>query len=445
MRGSADAAMTSVEVQLGAELLYNVSILTNMYETKVRSASHFLQTSTKKLESLQSDLEQIQERRKLGKERKVKMILVLEVVNRISGLFVGNGGGKDLRSKVEILVQNLRDELNERDKMMLQFDKFLVPSLLSPLINNTLHSWEPLHDDTRKTKHIMDSLMDLGYGGMSNAEVERERKEYIFKNDILPKVNTSFESTRWNPILDVENAIALYQTISESAEKHCSSMKHHGIIEDNDVSPFIDSDNDLRTIVSREVLKGTILPKLLRVLNQWKAELDNSYEIPRILNHINSWLLPWMPYLNHPELLLQITPDLRSKIRSALSCMNRGIVNNDTDFLRLSIATLLPWRMVLKKETIYDLTSRYITPRLMKALSQTTVVLNVEKQDWQIVDVLLNVYNLNLMERIEFLSLIEGEILSMWIHGLQKLVSSCEGSKQDIEKAAYYYKIWKLK
>ena len=436
MRGPSSALIGVAEVPLAEELLHNVSILLNTYENKLHSTSHFLIASKQKLRSLQSDLDGMQRRMDEGRERISKLQKVLRVVDNIDDLFTGTDGSIDMASKVQSMIEELRGELSSEDQGALRFDQVIVPSLLAPIINASLDRWNPLSDSARQTESIVNSLLNLG-SGTDDDDVVKEQKLAILSRDILPKLKAAYESTRWNPIRNVEAGIALYEAILVAVDKHAPAPTTS--IDDAHVFAAGDPDDaTLGDVIARELLRKTIFPKIMRVLSQWKAVLDSTEA--HIEDGLESWLLPWMPHLDHPATLPQLTSDLKRKMRSALSCLSRGVVDTNA-FLRSSIASVRPWRTLLKKETVFDLASKYITPRLVNGLSRLSIYSNPDNQDWMIVAVLADLYNMGLMSDLEFISLVEGEVLAAWAESLHSQLHS--QSDISVHEVAKFYYAWK--
>jgi len=426
----------NAEIQLGEELLFNTSTLLNNYESKVRLASHFLNASKQKMNSLQSDFDRIEERKKLGNERVSQMKSVLQVVDSINDMITN--ADPDLSSNTQALVHTLREKLSEEDRSMLQFDKVLVPSLLSPLINTSLDSWKPLHDGPEKAQNVLKSLLDVACE-TDDAEVAKERRISIFSRDVLPKIKASFESSKWNPMAQVEEAVTLYEIVLNSSKKSLTAKENY-TSDECAVFSSVDVDEErLGDLVPRELLRETIFPKLMRFLHAWKAELDANLNVQ---NRLELWLLPWISHLDHRTIITQLASDLKRKVRSTLSVLNREILKHD-EFLRTSMAIIKPWKTLLRQEVIYDLTSKYITPRFIKALSGLNIVHDVGKQNWLIIDTILSTYNASLIEDIEFSSALEGVLLSAWIHKLHELLNSNED--KSIETLATFYQAWKLR
>lgn len=429
---------TSGEVPLAAELLHNVSMLLNTYENKLHSTSHFLIASNHKLQSLQSDLDGMERRQAKGRQRIAKLQEILKVVDSIDDLFIRSDVHVGMSDRAQLMVEELRGSLSEEDRSALQFDQVLVPSLLSPFINSLLNQWKPLAEGPDKAASIVNSLLNLG-SNSNDVEVGLERKLSILSRDLLPKLKAGYESTQWNPIRDVEAGVALYEALLNSVDKH-SSLPNVPV---DDSNVFLAGDPDhisLRDTLARELLRKTIFPKIMRVLSLWKPHL-NATET-RVHDGLESWLLPWLPHLDHPATISQILSDLARKLRSSLSCLNRGVVVKE-DFLRSSMATLRPWRPILKKETVFDLTSKYIIPRVLKSLSSISIEFYPNQQDWFVINTLIDLYNTGLMSHLEFVSLVEGEVLASWADDLYSHLQSQAGLNP--EQLALFYFGWKLR
>jgi tuftelin-interacting protein 11 len=436
MRGPSSALNDAEVVPLAEELLHNVSILLNTYENKLHSTSHFLIASKEKLLSLQSDLDGMERRKVEARERMSKLQKVLRVVDNIDQLFTGCDGSVDAAIEAQSMVEELRGELTVEDRVALRFDQVIVPSLLGPFIKSGLDRWNPLHDSTRQSESIVSSLLNLG-SGIDDDEVVKERKLAILSRDILPKLKAAYESTRWNPIDNAEAGVSLYETILGTVCKHTSAPTI--LVDDSNVFAAGDPDNiTLTDIVVRDLLRKTIFPKIMRVLSQWKAVLDTTET--KVEDGLELWLLPWMPHLDHPATLTQLTSDLKRKVRSALSCLSRGVVDTK-DFLCSSIASVGPWRTLLKKETMFDLTSKYITPRLIKGLSRLLIESNPDKQDWTVVTSLSDMCGMGLIPELEFISLVEGEVLATWVEELHSHLHSPGGNS--VHELARFYYAWK--
>ncbi|KAI2497077.1 hypothetical protein MHU86_17447 [Fragilaria crotonensis] len=406
MRGPSSALSGAEVVPLAEELLHNISILLNTYENKLHSTSHFLMASKQKLRSLQSDLDGMERRKAEGRERISKLQQVLRVVDNIDQLFTESDGSVDTAVKAQSMVEELRGELSVEDRVALRFDQVIVPSLLN-----------------------------LG-SSIDDDEVVKERKLAILSRDILPKLKAAFESTRWNPIENVEAGLSLYETILRTVGRHTSAPT---IVDDSNVFAAGDPDHvTLYDVIVRELLRKTIFPKIMRVLGQWKAVLDTTET--KVEDGLELWLLPWMPHLDHPTTLTQLTSDLKRKVRSALSCLSRGVGHTE-DFLRASIACVGPWKTMLKKEIIFDLTSKYITPRLIKGLSRLSIHENPDQQDWTVIAILGDMCGMGLIPELEFISLVEGEVLATWVENLHRRLHSPGGD--NVHELAKFYHAWK--
>jgi tuftelin-interacting protein 11 len=438
MRGPVpgDDSSGKVAVPLADELLHNTSILLNTYENRLHSTSHFLKTSRQKLQSLQTDLDDIERRKKQNKERSSKMRAVIRTIEKISDLT--SDTNFDVTDKVQALVHDLRQQLSSEDRVALQFDHVLVPSLLSPLIHSKLESWDPMYDESEATESIIRSLLGLAFTD-GNEEATTERRLSILTREILPKVKAAFQSTKWDPIRHVTRALELYETVLNTVASYSSFEGKSQSLDDSQVFPCENTDSvELREVAMRELMRETIFPKLMRVLSQWKAELDESNTC--IKDGLETWLLPWIPHLDHPSIMTQLTSDLRRKVRSALSCLSRGVVE-DSYFFPASFETLRPWKVLLRKAAVQDLTGKYITPRLLTTIAGLEIRPDPVEQDWLVIDILKRLYNGELMSALDFVSIIEGEVLARWAHELYSHL--CSSDEPSAESLAAFYAAWK--
>ena len=93
---------------------------------------------------------------------------------------------------------------------------------------------------------------------------------------------------------------------------------------------------------------------------------------------------------------------------------------DDVEFVRTCIDTLKPWRHALPAETLHNLSSDNVTPRLARILSETRIRSDARKQDWSGVTLTFEMHGLEIISDIEFLSLLEGELLPIWASKIQE-------------------------
>ena len=446
MRGPAaaegDDSTANKEVPLAEELLHNVTVLLNTYENKLHSTSHFVQSTKRKLASLQSDVDDMERRKREGQERIVKLQEVLSIMDDIDALVENEGTGDEAASKVQSLVQQLRENFSEEERVALKFDQVVAPSLLGPMIQSRLDQWDPLGDSSSVSEELIVSTLNLGTNDRANENADTKRT--LFTNHILPRVKKAFESTKWNPIDDVENGIRLYEAMLQASER-VSPPKARSPQPQDDFSVLpsdtLDENGDLTLVdlVKHEVMIDTIAPKLSRTLSQWTPIMDTSKTL--VEDRFDLWILPWLPYLDHPIILPQLLTDVRRKLRSALSFLQRN-VQDDKIFCTTCLQLMKPWANVVKREILQELSSKYVTPRLARRLSRIAISRTPKTQHWNALDLLFQWNDCGLLSKLEFLSLVEGNLLSNWVVTLYEWLVSKEGVSMDA--LAEFYRQWKI-
>jgi hypothetical protein len=123
-----------------------------------------------------------------------------------------------------------------------------------------------------------------------------------------------------------------------------------------------------------------------------------------------------------------------------LSCLSRGVVE-DSYFFPASFETLRPWKVLLRKAAVQDLTGKYITPRLLTTIAGLEIRPDPVEQDWLVIDILKRLYNGELMSALDFVSIIEGEVLARWAHELYSHL--CSSDEPSAESLAAFYAAWK--
>jgi tuftelin-interacting protein 11 len=444
MRGPAATADSASDgknqaVPLAEELLHNVSILLNTYENKLHSSAHFAQSTKRKWDSLQSDLNEMERRKKNAQDRIAKMEGVIRIMSSIEETLKMADSQDIVVNKVQAQVQEMASTLSPEDKTALKFDEVLVPSLLSPLVQAQLDQWKPLWDDATTTERIVGSILQLG-AGVGDNDLAAERQRSIFTRQVLPKVKAAFESTKWNPIDDAEKGVVLYEAVFKTLHA-VTPTKPVGLEDDaNGVFPsaLVDEGVSLTSIAKAVIIRETVVPKMLRTIAQWKPELDTSKT--QLLDRLDLWILPWLPHFDYASTLQELSNELRRKVRSALSYL-KGKNMDAQEFLLVSLSTLRPWRRIINDDKIQDLTSKYVMTRLAKHMSNLDISRNSKKQNWATLDCVCELFDLSLMTSREFLSVMEGELLVNWAATLHSWLISGDVVKP--ESLAAFYFAWR--
>ena len=437
MRGpNADSSSTRDDgkVPLAEELLHNVSFLLNTHENQLHSCSHFVKSSERKCKSLKSDIEEMEKRREEGKERLAKVnktIAIVSKVEALAGQGHGNGNGEHLQDEIRGLVQQLGETFTAEERQNLKFWEILAPTLLSPLIQMQLDEWDPLKSLT-SSKSIIDSVFELDLGcGISNQDKNaiRSLRESIILHQLLPKIKQVLESSRWNPCHGSEEALNLYEYLLHKASRMAAPRNENDRHDEEDngqVFPWgsdyeVKQNGSLMEAIKKDIIIDTIHPKIQNTLSNWKPALKNgNSKSLQLQERLDLWILPWVLHMDYPAILPNLLSDCKRKLKSSISLLQRKS-SNDSDFLRACIDTLKPWQRVYDSNTMQRLVSDYVTPYLARCLSKQKIRRDSSEQDWGSLRTAFELHGRGFLSDTEFISLLEGELLTNWaitIHGL---------------------------
>lgn len=437
------------KVPLAEELLHNVSMLLNTYENRTNSLSLLSQSTKKKVISLDSDIESMRHNIRQGRERIEKTQKAIQILDKISALDE-KSSNDGMVGEVELLVRELRYTFTAEERAMLKFNEILVPSLLGNVVQARINEWNPLTEDSSSSERLIRSLLSLAssFGGTAendnnNRDTEEAMKKFLLAKHLLPRVKSALESTRWDPVLDTDRALKLcellYQVTLESVPA-ATARKEHDVDEESPVFPEFTPGNelDLAGIVKSEIMQGVVYEKLSTSLRQWRPDLD---ENGKLANSPDVWILPWIPHLDHRAILPMLISDCKKKLKTCLSFLSKSL-SDDENFIHAAIQALRPWRGVLKADTLLTMVSSGLAPRLACGLSREVLEWNLVCRKWTITDAVFELHGLNLLSDREFLSIIEGELLSHWASSMHKWSSeaSC-----DTVALAKMYAVLKLK
>mmetsp|Transcript_39489 Transcript_39489/g.86650 ORF Transcript_39489/g.86650 Transcript_39489/m.86650 type:complete len:590 (+) Transcript_39489:49-1818(+) len=404
------------------------------------------------------------------KARMAKLERVLDVFDRMERLHeqaevdddrIDGEEDSDVR-QASSLIAELSQNFSKEEQSSLRFYSDVVPSLLGPIAERRLKGWKPVvQDGAERSEVIMSDVVGLCSAVASSSPKEDADNEGIwatkralFVAHILPRVKRALQSSRWDPICNVEEGLALYEAVLRVAKD--SSPPEHRLRtpseNDEDVlleSPYgslpTERSNDLITVVRNTVMYDVIFPKLSRCLSQFKPSSSlvdaATGELQAISPH--SWILPWLPHLDYKSMLPNLLTDIRRKLRGILAFLSRAFgAGRDEICFESSVKALAPWFGILDERSLQSLASDVITPRLGRYLSRLQISKSPEEQDWQIIDTLIQVHGSGLLPNRDFLSLLEGEVLPSWAELIHSWLSSKD---YHLLSVAEFYAAWKFK
>jgi len=416
-------------VQLGEELLHNITFLINTYENKLHSTSHFVRSSRNKSKSLQSDVESLIQKRKEVKQRKAKLENVFNIIEKIEFL--------QKRKSIELnefksLMNALSKNFTPEEKKSLQYFTVLVPSLLSPIIEHKLTRWMPLSKDFDESKKVISDVLDLCSSSspdISSTSLEAMQKSVI-RNHILPRVKKALQSSKWDPVLDCEHGLNLYEMILDATQKVLPHKQLSQANMDNKNSVLLSEDaleedgSDACSMIKDLIMFEVIYPKIRHTLSQWTPKITNNQKGEIINDPPHSWIIPWLPHLDYKRMLENLLPDVKRKIKSSINAASKKYGTNQSMYLfKWALDFMMNWRGIFEQKILQSITSECLTPRLGRYLSSVSVPTNNNiSQD--ALDIVISFYNEGILTEREVLSLLEGEILSNFASSLHEGLTS---------------------
>ncbi|MGK3761135.1 MAG: hypothetical protein ACI8RD_013453, partial [Bacillariaceae sp.] len=435
-KSSSTSSTTTGGVELGEELLYNLSFLLNTYENKLHSSSRYEESIRKKLNSVDSDVRDLQQRTKEAQIRLEKLQKAYEITDKVKYTMNNNSLASDTKKKVKELVIELEETFTEEERQTLQFWNVLAPTLLSPIVQTTLDKWNPFvvvgggsvsdaRNKTNDNNRIVDSFFewkstskenqqrDNNNNNKDDNESSRVLCKSMILNQLIPKLKSDLESSsRWDPIANTDVALDLYEYLQEKAALFDGTARRRKTAnEDDDYDDpnqiFPGEDNDgpsssspstpsLVDEIRKELIFDAVYPKLQNAVLRWKPTFPPSQQqnsnmdrgqdeneststnLTSLEGPLNLWVLPWVPHLDHPALLPNLLTDCKRKIKAGLSFLQRKINNdNDRDFVVASIHLLRPWQNVFDVKSLQRMISEdnasSVIPRLARLLSTTAL------------------------------------------------------------------------
>lgn len=429
---------------LGEELLHNITFLLNLYENKLHSTSHFVRSSRSKANSLKSEVENLKQKQLEMKTRRMKLQNVLRLIQELDTYSQGrefNINNAQDNIHVESILESINDTFTEEEKKSLQFFTVLLPSLIAPLVDQAIVNWDPLKTSPKKTRDFLSKILDLCSKPSSKEYTESQMASYeiIFLTHLLPCVKRYLESPSWDPIVDTESALAMYESLLAFMTE-VDTARPLKATEEDSKSVFgseihLERENRLSAMIKDTIFFDIIYPKLSRTLTGYKGEgADVS---------LDKWLIPWLPHLNHRSLLDSILPEIKRKLRATIVHASKSTQSeNDVLFFRHTCEIVLkPWIHVINSTTMHTITSECIAPRLGRLLSKITFEKDFSNQDLTFINILHEYYDAGLLSDEIYLSLVEGEILRPLAHFVHLWLNSDQGSAK---KAAILYRRWRL-
>ena len=444
------AAKDDGKVPLGEELLHNVTFMLNTHENQLHSYSQLVKSTERKEASLQSEVADLQRQQQETRERREKLERALAVVQKVEDLAQNPLDGNQPIEQVIQWIEELGDSFSTVDRTSLKFWQTLAPALLSPILQVKLEQWDPL-GPMEQTKELLDSLFHIQTKGSSEHDKEalQELRYSILHGQLLPRIHEVLESTRWDPTVQMDVVVDMYEFLQSLVAKVTKAEKEAVTYPEDQVfsagSPDKDHTDakhggDLGETFRKALVLDTIYPKLQTTLSHWKPSLSSAGR-HRLDKRLDLWILPWMPHLDHPAILSNLLLECKLKLKSSLPYLQRKIgKEDDLEFVIAATDTLKPWARVFDRKILQNLVSEYVTPYMARALAKVKVHRKAREQNWTIVHRTIDLHSLGLLSDIEFCSVLEAELLPRWASKMNDMLLD---KSINAEEAAAIYLNWK--
>ena len=362
-------------VALGEELLYNLSFLLGTYENKLHSSSRHHETSIlRTIQGLDHQIQDAEDKLAKAAERRTKLAKAHQIAEQVRTT-VSVQSSRSQRTKVQTLVLELKDIFTPSERKELQFWNVLAPTLLGPSMESLLENWKPCFDDDYDTtkrnanRSVVDSFFEWGFLGETEG---RKLCESMVKNQLIPKLKADIESEAmgvWDPVNNPYAVLDLYEYIRTKALAFDSksSIPHSGSLpmddDPNQVFPSNDDEDrneefssDLDVYIQNTLIREAVYPKLLTAITNWKPNVfsdQRSQEPKKLRNPLHSWVLPWLPHIDHPILLPNLLVESKRKLKRALLVLQGGGKSRMVDHdIQPIIDTLRPWCNILDNKSL---------------------------------------------------------------------------------------------
>jgi hypothetical protein len=392
-------------------------------------------TSTeRKIASLEAELKEMSERKVMIENRSNKMKLTLQVIGEAEGLINDLNSSNDCEKmsdndRLEFAMGSLHSvfvqlygNFTVEERRSLKFESTLIPSIVNPLFDTLLSRLNSLTMDLSWLGRLASCMQKLCDTLGSNDEGCALR-EMVFLQSIVPWMNSSLSSSKWDPVHDVEAGLRIYEALIDSM---CKSLR----------VPDKEEDALLKECINAEVVHNAVLPKLVRAVSRWKPKLDDDQKVD---NPLNLWILPWLPYINDDSMLGSLLDDVRRHLKKTLSFLSKT-VSDDVGFVRSCLSTLFPWKRLFDEAIMFEMTSNTISPRFARSLAQMTICIDPAAQNWEHLHILFECYERGVMSTDDFVALIDGEVLPAWARTLHVALQQGEHGMKDVKK---FYLAWR--
>ena len=370
-----DDSAYSQNFGVGKELLYNVSMMSDMCNQECMKVKNSMKTADTKLEAARKELEGL-DTSLTGQGGHLDSIRNLKVIVDaiINGECSDNTNERDVYDTTVEMLTNFTEELPVFGLHYILFNR------LSSSISRRFSRWEPLDTEIPRIDWWQD-WRDVSLDKSIVNEIDslfRWKCEDECSNKLMRAI-----SVKWD-VRDPTSLISIFEGLQDVFTESKLSI----------------------------LLNDFVMLRLKNEVNTWDPTKD--------MMPIHVWLHPWLPLLRGK--LASLYPDIRYKLAKAL----KGWRADDLS----AYSILRPWHTVFDRGSMNNFLLKTIVPKLLQYAETVNFT-----GDNRGMDELRNVMIWSdILPNPNFLAIIGGEFLSRWQNHIFHMVRN-----QEYESAAEFY------
>lgn len=463
---------TNRTIHLGEEVLHNVSLLVNAYESRLQMSQHMHISNQQKIKSVQQNIATLEVNIDERQSRINRMKQIQDLLQNIENLVENyDAETKSFSESLPPLLSKIRGTFSPEEQQSLHLNDILLPALLGPALDRYIKKWKPLDEpdfivsalqfwrpvlsgiDSYETRESdIDTSHEI-FASKDRIEIEkikvlRSTNDLMFRH-FITKIRQVVLS-KWNAY-DANKCIALYKVLLAAANT-CEVELRINI--DEDVLIETSSTHVSVQKLVKDFVIDTIVPKLIGALSEWMPSHqqvdDEDVESPQ------KWMFPWLPFFGE-TIKANLFKDIQRKLKTLLSRCASAISYHltsrtsskeypNTEMLH---SILSPWRKILPITTIYSLMSKHVLPSLSQVLSSFEI--NPSNQNLSIIYLIQKFNEAKLFPPHTLSSLFEGQFCLNWTKTLYSWLFCPNSSKGRnyqlmgtvLEEVAQFYLGWK--
>ena len=457
-------------VSIGDELLHNVSLLVNTYESRLQMSHHLHKSNEQKLKSIQQDVQSLGSYMKEISEKKSRMMEIQRLMKQLQEVVqnVNVDSRADTTQSISNvlppLLSKIRASFIPHEIQSLHLNDIILPSLLQPALEKHVQSWNPMkHPEfivdaiqlwrpllsgMGETQHDKDNDNKSHLETMDATEMEDIKRalalssaELLLFQHLISRIR-NYILTKWG-IFDARPCVSLYKVLLAAA-KACENVNIASMNKDI----LAESPLSNRTVEHHvgDLMESIILPKVTGALRDWTPSVSSSSNSNKLetQNEPQNWILPWLPYLTdtmRAHLFTAIERKLKNSFLRITPKRRQPIDKSDVEVL---YSILIPWKEILPLPKIHDLMSKHILPQIANALRLLEI--NPSNQDLSILQIIQKFHQSQCFPSHTLVSLLEGEFCLKWLNVLYEWLFDSNAATTNtgyMDEVAQFYLGWK--